>query len=58
MFFKYLIAPSAILKFSSVIKDAGSSLKTDPIPLHVGQAPRGLLKENIVGSSFPNVKPQ
>ena len=58
IFFKYLIAPSAIDRFSSVISEFSSIVEINPNPWHVGQAPSGELKEKSVGSNFPTVNSQ
>ena len=58
IFFKYLIAPSAIEMFSSTINESRSILNSTPKPWHVGHAPSGELNENIDGSSLPIVNPQ
>ena len=41
----------------SGIRRSGSMLCTKPSPLHSGQAPRGLLNENILGSSSSMLTP-
>ena len=52
------IAPSFILKVSSVTINSSSKKASFPIPSHFGQAPNGLLKENIRGSISSNLKPE
>ena len=51
------MAPSAILLFLSGITKFGSTFKLRPIPSHSSQAPKGLLKENSLGSISSIVKP-
>ena len=58
IFFKYLIAPSAIDIFGFVINNSGSNCEINPSPLHSGHAPSGELNEKKAGSSLPIVKSQ
>ena len=48
-----LMAPSRIERFLLGITMSGSTFMNVPSPVQVGQAPMGLLKENIRGSSSP-----
>ena len=51
-------APSKMDRFSSGIISAGSAFSCIPRPMQVGQAPKGLLKENIRGVSSSMEMPQ
>ena len=61
--FFMLLAPNAftpsykVLFLSGIIK-SGSIFIRYPIPVHVGQAPNGLLKENILGDNSSKLIPQ
>ena len=52
-----LTAPCRMDRFSFGITSAGSTFIKVPSPVHFGQAPWGLLKENIRGSSSPTETP-
>jgi len=47
-----------MLKVSSGTIKSSSKKASFPIPSHFGQAPNGLLKENILGSISSNLKPE
>ena len=51
------MAPSMILFFSFGMTKLGSTLSLMPIPSHSSQAPKGLLKENNLGSISSIVNP-
>ena len=51
-------APSKIESSSLTSTSDGSTCFKTPMPLHLGQAPSGLLNENILGVSSGKLKPQ
>ena len=52
------MAPSRMESFSSGTTSVGSTFIWLPRPIQVGQAPKGLLKENIRGVSSSREMPQ
>ena len=52
------MAPSRMDRLSSGRMMAGSAFSCIPRPVQVGQAPKGLLKENIRGVSSSMLMPQ